>query len=236
MPLRSQQKCGKVIPVILRQGSAHEASALGTFTVPGGLASGRFRAGRSAQTHLGTSRKEVEYVSGQRLRLRCRCLSGGRHPSTSLEPLPSADLNTVVIRTPREGLSLAMLRDSPVGKELMEQADWLGKHPWSAGVVPAGTYHLRFHEPFLKTADAQDSRLWVINRRLAPPALVAAALLCIQRQEGVFPSIIDLIRCEGRSSDDNVVVLYTWEGLLQVGTHWSNFAELKPWLATLRII
>jgi hypothetical protein len=142
-------------------------------------------------------------------------------PST--EPLPAPIPGEIVLRIP-DSLSLQGLRDSPIGKQLMHQQDWYDKYQWSKEALPAGTYRLRVPVPGSnrKTASEQAAML-PAGEELAPVVLVAAALLCIQRQGGPDPLNGDWTRCAEQTAGGCRVGLTWYVGGLYGTTAGTTF-------------
>ena len=153
-------------------------------------------------------------------------------PST--EPLPTAAPGEVILRIP-DGLTLHVLRKSPVGKILMWQMDWYDKYQWSNETLPAGIYLLRVPVPNSnrKTVGEQEAIL-PVGETLAPAVMVAAALICIRLQGGSDPLNDGWTRCREQSADGNRVVLTWVDGRLYVDDDWGGDRSGRLWAASVR--
>jgi len=142
-------------------------------------------------------------------------------PST--EPLPPPEEGWIVLRIP-DGLTLQALRDSPAGKERMWAQDWYDTYPWSTEALPAGDYHLRIPvSGSRRKTFAEQQAMFPPGEEVAPVVLVAAALLCIERQRGPDPLNRSWTRCAEQTAEGHRVVLFWSDGRLGVHDDWVAF-------------
>ena len=126
-------------------------------------------------------------------------------------------------------LSLLELRDSAIGKELMWPQDWYNLLSSSATPVLMGTYRIRLPIPGsnLKTGIEQLTLLSQ-GETIAPVALEAAALLCLQKAGYPDPLHGGWVRGSETTVVGARVGIMWHSGRLLVEVGLSDF----PWLAS----
>lgn len=153
-------------------------------------------------------------------------------PST--DPLPAPIPGQITLRI-QNGLTLQVLRDCPVGRQMMLEQDWYDRYAWCKAPLPAGVYGLRIpvSSSNLKTAAEQIAML-PVGEKLAPVTLVAAALLCIHAQAGADPLTNDWTRCAEQTADGYHAEL-TWnKGRLSVYGFWDEYRLSNLWASSVR--
>lgn len=151
----------------------------------------------------------------------------------STDALPEVRSGEVLIRY--GGWSLQELRDSAIGKELMDVQDWYDKYPWSAKKLPAGIYRLRIPVPGSshKTVAEQERDL-PNGEHTAPAVLVATALIVHRRQMGEDLLKGAWTRFRDRTAADRRGALDWRDGRLYVYSVWDHYRHGNLWTSSVR--
>lgn len=153
-------------------------------------------------------------------------------PST--KPLPVAEEGCLIVRIP-DGLSLQVLRDSGVGRQLLRQQHWYDKYQWSKESLPAGTYRVRIPVPNSKAKTPDEQRS---VGHFAPVALVAAALLCCRVQKGLWPDPLegDILRCREEVEGRPVELTWLSVSILSVDCLWGGERHDFLWASSFGLL
>jgi hypothetical protein len=148
--------------------------------------------------------------------------------------LPESTDGEIVLRL-SVSISLIGLRDSDVGKLLMQQDSWYEKYVWCRQVFPAGAYRLLVPVPesFGKNFPEQQELLGE-GEKAAPVVLVAAALLCMQRSENSDPLNGKWSRCAEPTAPSRYAVVAWRNGRVSISDCWDEFYDHSVGMSALR--
>jgi hypothetical protein len=150
------------------------------------------------------------------------------------DPLPAPEAeHEIVLRIP-DGLTLLSLRDSEIGQLFIHRharEEWYEKYDWCRTALPAGIYRLRIPVPgSYGKSFAEQQAMLPTGEQPAPVVLVAAALLCLQKD----PLQNKFTRCAEPTSLGNHAELTWIDGRLYVNEYWGGSRDNDLFLSSLR--
>lgn len=149
------------------------------------------------------------------------------------DPLPQAKAGEVVIRY--GGWSLQELRDSAIGKRLMNKQDWYNSYSWSLEKPGPGVYWLRVPVAGSKGKSLiEQELLFSSEEKTVPAVLVATALLVHRFRTGEDLLKGDWTRCKEQTADDFRVGLGWDDDRLFVNDDWDGRRSGSLWLSSAR--
>lgn len=148
-------------------------------------------------------------------------------------PLPFAEPGEVLMWIP-DGMSIRVIRESRIGKRFMSQSHWYDMFRWSHDSEPSGLYRIRIPVPGSSMKSYRHQLRYLRHdQRVAPVALVAAALLCLRVQEQPDALGADWTRCAEYTTATHPVAVQWHNGKLRVLMEWVCIAYAHAWISSV---